>query len=46
MNSKTFLKNVNTTKIYTGHTNEVLGNPINVLLWLFKELNKKKYSLK
>jgi len=45
LNSKTFLKNVNTNKIYTGHTNEVLGNPINVLLWLFKELKKKNIHL-
>ena len=45
LNSKTFLKNVNTKKIYNGHTNEVLGNPINVLLWLFKELKKKNIHL-
>ena len=45
LNSKTFLKNVNTNKIYTGHTNEVLGSPINVLLWLFKELKKKNIHL-
>ena len=45
LNSKTFLKNIKTNKIYTGHTNEVLGNPINVLLWLFKELKKRNIYL-
>ena len=45
LNSKTFLKNTKTNKKYTGHTNKVLGSPLNVLLWLFRELKKKNIRL-
>jgi 2-keto-4-pentenoate hydratase len=29
-----------------GHSNNVMGNPINALFWLIKELKKKDISLK
>ena len=42
--SKTKITNLKTKKIYYGHTNKVMGNPINSLFWLIKELQKKNIS--
>ncbi len=38
--SKTQLINLKNKDIYTGHTNKVMGNPINSLFWLIKELQE------
>ena len=46
LNFKTNVKNLVNDKIYYGHTKNILGNPINALYWLIKELKKKKVSLK
>ena len=37
--------NLNNKKVYLGHTKNVMGNPINALFWLIKELKKKNVSL-
>jgi len=39
--SKTKITNLNNKKIYLGHTKNILGNPINSLFWLIKELQNK-----
>jgi len=44
--SKTKIINLKNKEFYYGHTKKVMGNPINSLLWLIKELQKKKLSLK
>jgi len=44
-NSKTKITNLKNKKIYFGHTKNVMGNPINALYWLVKELQKKDISL-
>ena len=43
--SKTELVNLNTKKIYNGHSNQVMNNPINSLFWLIKKLQKQNISL-
>ena len=43
---KTKLTNLKNKKTYLGHSNNVMGNPINALFWLVKELKKKDISLK
>ena len=43
--SKTKITNLNNKKVYLGHTKNVLGNPINALFWLIKELQKSGISL-
>ena len=42
--SKTKITNLKTKKVYLGHTNKVMGNPINSLFWLIKELQKQNVS--
>lgn len=42
---KTSVKNLVNNNIYYGNTKNVMGNPINALYWLVKELKKKKISL-
>ena len=37
--------NLNTKKIYNGHSNQVMNNPINSLFWLIKKLQKQNISL-
>jgi len=39
--SKTKIINLNNKKVYLGHTKNILGNPINSLFWLIKELQNK-----
>jgi 2-keto-4-pentenoate hydratase len=39
--SKTKITNLNNKKVYLGHTKNILGNPINSLFWLIKELQNK-----
>lgn len=39
--AKTKITNLSNKKIYSGHTKNVLGNPINSLFWLIKELQNK-----
>jgi len=43
---KTKIINLKNKKVYFGHTKNVMGNPINALFWLVKELKKKDVSLK
>jgi len=43
---KTKIINLKNKKVYLGHTKNVMGNPINALFWLVKELKKKDVSLK
>lgn len=43
--SKTKITNLKTKEVYFGHTNKVLGNPINSLFWLIKELQKQNIYL-
>jgi len=43
---KTKITNLKNKKVYFGHTKNVMGNPINALFWLIKELKKKDVSLK
>ena len=43
--SKTKITNLNNKKVYLGHTKNVLGNPINALFWLIKELQKNEIFL-
>jgi 2-keto-4-pentenoate hydratase len=42
---KTKITNLKNKKVYFGHTKNVMGNPINALFWLIKELQKKDISL-
>ena len=42
--SKTQLINLKNKKVYLGHTNKVMGNPINSLFWLIKELQETKVT--
>tara|TARA_Y100001936_G_C16049561_1_gene656922 strand:- start:183 stop:965 length:783 start_codon:yes stop_codon:yes gene_type:complete len=44
--SKTLLTNQNNKRTYYGHTSKVMGNPINSLYWLIKELQRNEISLK
>ena len=39
--SKTKIINLSSKKVYPGHTKNVLGNPINSLFWLIKELQNR-----
>ena len=41
----TKITNLKTKKVYFGHTKNVMGNPINALFWLIRELQKKDISL-
>lgn len=43
---KTKMTNLRNKKVYFGHTKNVMGNPINALFWLIKELQEKGVSLK
>ena len=43
---KTKITNLQNKKVYYGHTKNVMGNPINALFWLVKELKKDDVSLK
>ena len=43
---QTKITNLKNKKIYFGNTKNVMGNPINALFWLVKELKKKNISLK
>mgnify|MGYP001288784839 FL=1 len=42
---KTKITNLKNKKVYFGNTKNVMGNPINALFWLIKELQKKDISL-
>ena len=42
---KTKITNLKSKKIYSGHSNNVMGNPINALFWLINDLKKKDVSL-
>jgi len=42
---KTKITNLKNKKVYFGHTKNVMGNPINALFWLIKELQRKDISL-
>lgn len=42
---KTKITNLKNQKVYFGHTKNVMGNPINALFWLIKELQRKDISL-
>jgi len=44
--SKTKIINLTNKKVYLGHTKNVLGNPINSLFWLIKELQNKEIALR
>ena len=43
---KTKITNLRNKKIYLGNSKNVMGNPINALFWLIKELQKRGVSLK
>jgi len=43
--SKTKIINLSSKKVYQGHTKNVLGNPINSLFWLIKELQYRDIFL-
>ena len=42
---KTKITNLKNNKVHLGHTKNVMGNPINALFWLIKDLQKKDISL-
>ena len=46
LNLQTKITNLKNKKVYFGHTNNIMGNPINALFWLVKELKKKDIFLK
>ena len=43
--SKTKITNLCNKKVYLGHTKNILGNPINSLFWLIKELQNREIFL-
>lgn len=43
--SKTKITNLSNKKVYLGHTKNILGNPINSLFWLIKELQNREIFL-